>query len=124
MIIRDIAQGNYFKALDDTLLCELLHPFHEAGDIKIDYSIAHAFLEPGQRSLPHKLKTLSEVYYILEGEGVMTIDLESAAVKAGQVIYIPPASTQSLENTGPGDLKFLCLVHPPWQAAEEEVFEP
>jgi mannose-6-phosphate isomerase-like protein (cupin superfamily) len=121
MIIRDIAQSVYFKALDDTLLCELLHPFREAGDIKIGYSIAHAVLKPGQRSLPHQLKISSEVYYILEGEGRLTVEQESAAVTAGQAIYIPPGSRQSLENTGRFDLKFLCLVYPPWQATDEEI---
>jgi mannose-6-phosphate isomerase-like protein (cupin superfamily) len=121
VFIKDIARSTYFKALDETLLCELLHPFHEKENIQVGFSLAHAILKPGQRSRPHKLKNASEVYYILEGEGRLAIGDETVAVKAGQAVYIPPDAVQSLENIGPGNLKFLCLVCPPWQATDEEV---
>jgi mannose-6-phosphate isomerase-like protein (cupin superfamily) len=66
------------------------------------------------------LKT-SEVYYILEGEGIMHVDDESAAVHAGQAIYVPPNSNQHISNTGDSDLRFLCIVDPAWQPQDEEV---
>jgi len=50
-------------------------------------------------SRAHKLKT-SEVYYILEGEGLMHIDDEIEPVHDGHIIYIPPDSTQFFQNTG------------------------
>ena len=89
MLIRDIKNCNYFKALDKTILCELLHPDQEKEDLNIDYSIAHAVLKAGESSLVHKLKTSIEVYYILEGKGIMHIEDESEEVQSGQVIYIP-----------------------------------
>jgi mannose-6-phosphate isomerase-like protein (cupin superfamily) len=42
-------------------------------------------------------------------------------VAAGQAVYIPPLAVQSIENTGDGDLKFLCLVDPAWRPEEEEI---
>ena len=84
MLIRDIKNCDYFKALDNTILCELLHPKRESKDLKIDYSIAHAILKAGESSLVHKLKTSIEIYYILEGKGIMHIDDESEEVQPGR----------------------------------------
>ncbi len=72
MLIKDIKKSSYFKSLDETILCELLHPKNEG--IIMGCSVAHAILEPHKSSLPHKLNKSIEVYYILEGEGCMHID--------------------------------------------------
>lgn len=125
--IRDIHSCLRFIALDGTDLCELLHPLRESegGGIAagIPYSIAHASLPAGARSSLHRLRTSSEVYYILEGEGLVEIDGEAAAVKAGQAIIIPRGSWQHIKNTGDMDLKFLCIVYPYWNADDEELLE-
>ena len=121
MFVKDIRNCKYFKAIDETILCELLHPDLEAEDLKMNYSIAHAIVKPGESSKPHKLKTSSEVYFILEGNGTLFIDDESADVQPGQAIYIPPNSRQYIQNNGVSDLKFLCIVHPPWKHKDEEV---
>jgi mannose-6-phosphate isomerase-like protein (cupin superfamily) len=119
MFIKNLENCEEFIAGDETILRELLHP--EKAELEIHYSLAHALVKPGEASKPHFLKT-SEVYYILEGEGIMHIDEEAAQVRVHQAIYIPPGSTQYIENTGSTDLKFLCIVDPPWQAEDEEVF--
>lgn len=118
MFIKDLAKCQYFKASDNTSLCELLHPGRDGPDLP--YSIAHARLEPGESSLPHRLKTSSEVYFILVGEGEMHIDSEQAEVGTGQAIVIPPGSWQHIRNTGRVDLEFLCIVHPIWRIEDEE----
>ena len=51
----------------------------------------------------------------------MSIDGESEAVQPGQAIYIPPRSTQYIENKGSSDLTFLCIVDPAWREEDEEV---
>jgi mannose-6-phosphate isomerase-like protein (cupin superfamily) len=84
------------------------------------YSLAHAVLKPGKTSQTHKLKT-SEVYYILEGEGIMHINNETSKVTSGQVVYIPPNTKQFINNSGNVDLKFLCIVDPAWKKEDEEV---
>jgi len=123
MLIKDIETCEYFKALDNTTICELLHPAKEDGDLEIRYSIAHAIVKPGETTLPHKLKTSAEVYYLLEGEGIMFIDEESAKVHSGQAIYIPPNSKQYVQNTGNSDLRFLCIVYPMWRLEDEVVLQ-
>lgn len=121
MFVKDLQDCKEFIAGDNTILRELLHP--DKADLKLRYSLAYAVVKSGKASLPHKLKTASEVYYILEGEGIMYIEDESAKVYPGQTIYIPPNARQCIKNTGKSDLKFLCIVNPAWQPEDEEVYK-
>jgi len=121
MLIKTPNDCKYFSALDKTLICELLHPKQDPKGLKMDFSIAHAILGPAESSLPHRMKSSVEIYYILEGTGQMHIESESAEVEPDQAIYIPPNAAQWLVNTGNSDLKFLCLVCPPWMAEDEEL---
>ena len=118
MLIINLKDCAEFIAGDNTILRELLHP--DKADIDLRYSLAHAVLKPGKTSQPHMLKT-SEVYYILEGEGEMSIDNETSKAIPGQAIYIPPNSKQFIKNTGNNDLVFLCIVDPAWQKSDEIV---
>jgi mannose-6-phosphate isomerase-like protein (cupin superfamily) len=118
MFIRNLQTCDEIIAGDETILRELLHP--NKADLEIRYSLAHAAVKPGQGSKSHKLKT-SEVYYILEGEGVMYVNNESAKVRSGQAIYIPPNSVQYIQNIGNSDLRFLCIVDPAWRPEDEVV---
>jgi mannose-6-phosphate isomerase-like protein (cupin superfamily) len=119
MFIKDLNDCEEFIAGDNTILRELLHPSKAALDLR--YSLAHARLKPGLTSQPHKLIT-SEVYYIIEGQGLMRINEEEASVGPGQAIYIPPRSLQCIKNTGENDLIFICIVDPAWRIEDEEVF--
>lgn len=119
MIIKELEKCRYFRAADNTIICELLHPEREGLDLS--YSIAHAILQPGASSLPHRLKTSAEVYFILEGEGEMHIDSEWAMVRAGQAVLIPSGSWQYIRNTKDVILKIICIVSPSWRAEDEEI---
>lgn len=118
MLIRDSADCVDITAADNSSLREILHPAKQ--DIDLRYSLAHAVVAPGAASLPHRLRS-SEVYYIIEGKGIMHINGESSEVRSGQAIYIPPDAKQWIKNTGESGLKFLCIVDPAWRAEDEEV---
>ena len=118
MFVKDLNSCEQFMAGDATHLRELLHP--DKADLAISYSLAHALVRPGDTSFRHRLRT-SEVYYILQGQGRMHINDETAEVQPGKAIYIPPHALQYIENTGSGDLEFLCIVDPPWRQEDEEV---
>lgn len=120
MFIKDLQNCEEFTAGDGSILRELLHP--NRADLEIRYSLAHATVKPGTTSKLHKLKT-TEVYYILEGVGIMHIDDESTKVHSGQVVYIPTDSKQYIQNIGNSDLKFLCIVDPAWQSKNEEILQ-
>jgi mannose-6-phosphate isomerase-like protein (cupin superfamily) len=119
MLIKDTRDCKAFLAIDDTIIRELLHPV-ETG-MTIACSLAHATLGPGKSSKPHRLKTSSEIYYILKGYGMMHVGSRSSKVGAGQTVFIPPGSVQYIENRGRGDLVFLCVVDPAWHEEDEEV---
>lgn len=120
MHIRSLDDCVEFLAGDCTHLRELLHP--DKAPLELHYSLAHAVVKPGETSFRHRLR-VSEVYYILQGEGLMRIDEDTASVGPGQAIYIPPQAVQCITNTGAGDLKFLCIVDPAWRPELEEVLE-
>ena len=65
-----LADRPEFLAGDHTVLRELLHPSKQP--VALGYSLAHGTLAPGVRSKWHRL-TSSEVYYIIAGQGRLTI---------------------------------------------------
>jgi mannose-6-phosphate isomerase-like protein (cupin superfamily) len=120
MLIRKLQDCDEFIGGDGSVLREF---FNSAKDnLALHYSLAHAVVKPGQLTKPHKLKAC-EVYYILEGKGIMHIDAEMAEVVAGQAVYIPPNSKQYIENIAEVDLQFLCIVDPAWRVEDEEILE-
>lgn len=121
MLIRDLKTAKYFKTVDGTFICELLHPERENKELKMNCSLAHAILQPGESSHPHRLKTSSEIYFILEGKGMMHIGNEESVLEPGQAVYIPPGEIQFIKNISGDELKFLCLVYPPWSKEDDEV---
>ena len=120
MVHVTLADRAEFLAGDHTVLRELLHPAKQS--LALGYSVAHGTLAPGNRSRWHRL-TSSEVYYIIAGQGRLTVDDSAIAVNPGSVVYVPPGSKQSLENNGSIAVEFLCLVDPAWRLEDEEVLE-
>ncbi len=119
MIIKDLKDCRSLQAADSTTIRELLSPGRDG--LTLPYSMACASLSPQSASRPHRLKTSTEVYFILEGKGLIQIDADQASVSAGQAIVIPPGSWQHISNAGSTDLRFLCIVCPMWQAEDEEI---
>jgi mannose-6-phosphate isomerase-like protein (cupin superfamily) len=77
------------------------------------FSIAKARVEPGVTTETHKLADTHEVYYIIEGMGVMYIDgNEAKPVGPRDAVYIAANSSQRITNTGTSDLIFLCICTP------------
>ncbi len=121
MLIRDICSSPHERVIDRSILCELLHPDNIPEAAGLGCSIAHAIVPEGEATLPLILERSVELYYILEGAGEMHINGEQAPVRAGQIVYIPPGARQFIKNTGTGDLVFLCIVSPRWQAGDERL---
>jgi mannose-6-phosphate isomerase-like protein (cupin superfamily) len=119
MKIKSLQSCSEFIGGDNTILKELLHPDKENLDLR--YSLAHAVIHPGKTSYRHTLKT-SEVYYILEGEGIMHIGEEMEEVLPGDAVYIPPEAVQFIHNPGKTDLVFICIVDPAWRKEDETIF--
>ena len=120
MFVKHLKDYREFIAGDGSVLRELLNPDKSALEVR--YSLAHATVNAGQKTRPHKLES-SEVYYIIAGKGIMHVDEETAEVGPNCAIYIPPRAVQYIENTGNCDLEFLCIVDPAWREEDEEVLD-
>ena len=120
MFVKYLKDCGEFIAGDDSILREILHP--EKAGVSIHYSLAHAKVAVGKKTKPHKLKS-SELYYVIEGQGLMHIDQETFEVGPDFTIYIPPDSVQYIENIGNSDLNFLCIVDPAWRQEDEDVLD-
>lgn len=120
MLIKALQDCEEFTAGDRSRLREILNP--EKQDILTHCSIAWAMVCPGERTRAHRL-TCTEVYFIIQGRGTMYINNEEKVVGKHDTIYIPPHAVQSIENTGPENLEFLCIVDPAWHPAVEEILE-
>ncbi len=119
MLKKSLAAIPAFTAGDETRLKEVLHP--ENDPVDLSYSLAHAELEPGRRSLPHRLRKRSEVYYILSGTGEAFVGGERVPLAPGDVLLIPAGVDQYVVNTGRESLQFLCVVSPPWKQEDEMI---
>ncbi len=113
MWVKSLSDCTEIVANDLCRLRELLHPNHDG--LAIGYSLAHARIEPGARTIRHHLEGASEVYYLISGQGTMHIDGEQRPVAAGDAIFIPPGAVQFLVNTGDVPIEFLAIVEPSWQ---------
>ncbi|MEW6026645.1 MAG: cupin domain-containing protein [Planctomycetota bacterium] len=57
----------------------------------------------------HTHQTEHEVF-ILEGQGELVYEKERKTFKTGFVVYVEPDKLHQFRNTGPGTLKFLCMI--------------
>lgn len=81
-------------------------------------SLAEETLPAGARVGRHYHVETEEVYYIVRGEGRMTIDDEVCDVKAGDCIFIPRGSVHTLENTGSEAMTILLICGPAYAIAD------
>lgn len=57
----------------------------------------------------HKHKQNEEVYIILKGEGIITVDSNKINVKEGSCVKIEPSASRTIENSGNGEFQFICI---------------
>jgi quercetin dioxygenase-like cupin family protein len=68
-----------------------------------------AKLAPGDSLHEHRHEQ-SEVYLVLEGTGVVTVDGKARAVAGGSAVLIPGNALHSCENTGDAELRFAYVL--------------
>ena len=54
---------------------------------------------PGQTTPDHKHSDIDEVFYIISGEGTITINNEEMLVKENDIIFSPKGETHGFNNT-------------------------
>lgn len=74
-----------------------------------NFAMRHFTVEPGGHT-PHHSHNYEHEIFIVEGEGQAEKDGQVHAIKAGDVLFVPPNAVHQFRNTGTQPLKFLCMV--------------
>jgi oxalate decarboxylase/phosphoglucose isomerase-like protein (cupin superfamily) len=88
------------------------------GRLKLLFSEKHVFLalgffEPGESMKSHYHTEPEEIYYVLKGNGEVTVGDSKIEVKPGTAIYIPPGVAHWPKNTGNETLVIAFFHAPP-----------
>ena len=67
---------------------------------------------------PDHYHRYDEVVYVLQGEGELHIDGETAPLRAGTCVHLPKGLVHCLANTGPGEMQVLGVFRPAGSPAE------
>jgi mannose-6-phosphate isomerase-like protein (cupin superfamily) len=86
-------------------------------------SLAQVIMDGGNVSLWHQHSRMSEVYFILEGEGILYYGNEALQAKKGAYLVIPPNTPHKLRNTGKSDLEHLVFAIPPFDPEDIDIIE-
>jgi len=81
----------------------------------VNQSLAEARVAPGATTEPHRHIKTEEIYYILEGTGIMYLGDRSQKVGPGDAVAIPPGTEHKITCTGEVTLKFLCCCAPGYE---------
>jgi mannose-6-phosphate isomerase-like protein (cupin superfamily) len=110
--IRNIESVPAFTTKDGSEIRELLA--HRNSCIH-HQTLSEARLPPGAATTPHRHLETEEIYYILEGRGLMRVGGQTAPVGPGDAVAIPPGTSHQITNTGDLTLKFLCCCSPGYE---------
>ena len=88
----------------------LVHPTN-ADTRHFDFRISS--YQPKGFAEVHVHEIAENVYYILQGRGIVELDGERHLVEPNMVIHIPPGVRHGIFNTGLEDLLFIVVASPP-----------
>lgn len=84
----------------------------ESSELKGILFLAHAELKPGKELELHT-DPYEEIYYVLRGKGLMTVEGNGQQVAAGDAIWIPFSVPHSLVNNGTEECVLLVVAGMP-----------
>jgi len=102
-----IREGMDFKGIGG-LVKRLIHP-STIGSKNIAVSIC--YLNPGEEITKHRHE-FEEVYFILNGEGTMTLEDQTIRLEKNLLVYIPGNALHGQINDGDEPLEILCSLSP------------
>ncbi|MDP1866087.1 MAG: cupin domain-containing protein [Bradyrhizobium sp.] len=97
--------------------------FELSGSLTEMQNLGFAWVEVdvGAASPAHFHKKMSELYHVVDGTGVMTMDGVEFTVSPGQCVSIQPGVVHSIRNSGSVLLRFFCATSPAY--TEDDDYE-
>lgn len=80
------------------------------GSQRLDFRISR--YAPMAYVQEHVHAVQEQVYYVIEGEGILTMDEARHLMRAHDYVYVPPGVRHSFTNTGTNGLVFLVITTP------------
>ena len=115
MTIQNLNNQTPFTTRDGSTIRSILDRTNAPVQLQ---SLAEATLPPGGSTERHYHKLSEELYFLLEGTGLMEIDGTSRPVTPGDAILIPPGAWHQITTTSPDPLRFLCCCAPPYDHSD------
>ena len=81
-----------------------------SGSKLIDFRISR--YAPNAYVQEHVHKVQEQIYYVLEGEGLLTLGKARHLMRPHDYVYVPPGVRHSFTNTGTAGLVFLVVTTP------------
>lgn len=116
---RDMSSTKPYITKDGSLIYEVFNP----GNSQVkNLSVAIAEIPPNSSTKLHRHENFEEVYYIIEGNGIIFVERDRYEVKKGDLVYIPiKASHKAMAKNEP--LKILCICSPPYSHEDTSILE-
>ncbi len=105
---------------DGSEIRELMHPAVQGNKAQ---SLAEAIVKQGEQTLLHQHHNTEELYFIIDGNGYITLGAEQFEVTVGDTICIPPGTPHCIKNIGTEALRILCMCSPPYNHDDTELLE-
>ena len=112
MIVRNVNEIKEIRAHGDALykyffMRKDVYGYLEMDDVlKVLGGFWQTTVNPKKRLEPHSHEDHEQIYYILEGEGLLTVGDDTRRVKRGDAIYIPPNTIHGFYN----DTNEPCII--------------
>jgi mannose-6-phosphate isomerase-like protein (cupin superfamily) len=116
-----VRKGSAPRYKRDNIVSHLLVSELAGGSNNLSITLVE--MEPGGVQHIHSHEP-EQMYYILEGSGIMTVDAEDRPVQAGDCIFFPSFAKHGLENTGGTVLRYLSAGSPSFTREECQRFWP
>jgi mannose-6-phosphate isomerase-like protein (cupin superfamily) len=92
-------------------------------------SLVEVTLAPGEVTRPVKHRTVEEVWYVLEGSGLVwrcppkaaSANVDAVSIAFGDTLVIPTGWGFQFSANENSQLRFLCHTTPPWPGEHEAV---
>ena len=117
MIIRKFSEIDFFEGFEGSKIKQYF-----GKEDCFEYSLAYLELLPNKKTRNHKLES-NETYFIISGTARIHINGIAEILQINDSVMIPKNTPQFIENIGDENLRFLCIVEPPWSKNRETFLE-
>ena len=117
-MIRNRDNVEAYVTKDRSTIRELYHP--DSSPVK-GVSVAEAEVAGGMETDAHVHRESQEIYYILEGAGIMRLGERVLKVKKGDAILILPGTMHNIKADQVTGIRLLCVCSPSYSHGDTEL---